>query len=301
MFCGDWANLAPLGTKFLKSFESFDYRGLHNELLSALAELDFLLQIALQVKHAQLFVYLYFVEKLLNEEMIILPEVVHLVARYFTDGFPFFLNGVELVVGLFQGFLILVDKGAEFLKDLFLGLEVGGFLGVDFLLLFLATGAVAIIGFVERFGNGIVGGFVVVFVPAFGQKSFESLFLHFLVEDVELVADGTCSVADEGDVVVHQFVESSEQVFATHGGVVHFGFGFGLGVCCPLGCRLFGNGFGDCCCVVCVRVVLNGSRSFLLSNGLQCVVGDIFLGRGGYCIFIQIFHFDGVLFLELVL
>ena len=305
---GHGAYLAPLVAEFLQGFEGFDHGGLDDKLFGALAQLDFLFEVALEVEHAELFVYLYFVEELLDEEVVVLPEVVHLVARHFAYGLPFVLDGIEFVVCLFEGLLVLVDKGAELFKYLLFGFEVGGFLGVDLLLHFLSACAVDVVGGEECLGHAVVGRMVVVLVAAFGQEGFEGFLFGFLVEEVELVADGTGTVSDVCDVVVHQFVECREEVFASHGGVVYYGLVFRLCLCLVLGmsrlllCRLRGNlGLGFVVGVVCVRVVGNSFGSFLLDNGLQFVVGDVFLVGEVCCILIQVFHFDGVLFLELVL
>ena len=115
----------------------------------------------------------------------------------------------------------------------------------------------------ECFGDGVVGGFVVVFVAAFGKEGFEVLFFDLFVEQVELVADGAGTVADASNVVIQQFVEGSEERFAVHGGVVYHGFGQGFAVVVGrgvgVGRGLHGVfGFGSLGVVDCVRVVVNG-------------------------------------------
>ena len=104
--------LLPAGAEFLEGFEGFGDRGLDDELFGFLAELYFLLKVLFLVEGAEFPVYLEFVEELLNLEVVVLPEVVHLFAWHFADGFPSLLYFVEALHGLLHLLFAAVGEGA---------------------------------------------------------------------------------------------------------------------------------------------------------------------------------------------
>ena len=166
--------------------------------------------------------------------MVVLPEVVHLVAGHFADGFPALLDFVEPVEGGANLLLFAVDQCAELLEKSFLRFEVLLFLLFKFLEVLLATGTVAVVQGVELLGDTVVLALVVILVASVGQEGFESGFLHFVVEFVEAGADGLRTTLDLLHLFGHQLLQGGQQAFAVKCAVVDFRLGGFLVV-------LFGN------------------------------------------------------------
>ena len=94
---GHGAGLFPAGAEVLQAFEGFGHGALHDELFGGFAKFYLLLEVALLVESAQLAVDFQLIEELFYLEMIVLPEVVHLLAGHFADGFPALLDFVEFL------------------------------------------------------------------------------------------------------------------------------------------------------------------------------------------------------------
>ena len=127
---GHGTYLLPLDTEILQPFEGLCHRGLHNELLGLLTERYLLVEVALLIQGAQLTVNLQLVEELFYLEVVVLPQVVHLVARHVADAFPALLYLVEAIQRGAHLFLLAVYQRAKFLNEGLFGRQV-------FLLLFL--------------------------------------------------------------------------------------------------------------------------------------------------------------------
>ena len=241
LLCGHGAYLFPAGTEVLQALEGLGDRRLHDELFGAFAQFYLLLEVALLVEGAELAVDLQFVEELFNLEVVVLPEVVHLLAGHLTDGFPALLDVVELVHSGAHLLLFGVDELAHLFDKGLLGLEVLFLLLLEVVEVFLACGAVLVVQAVHLLGHSVVFVLVVVLVAPFGDEFLEGGVLHLAVQFVETGADGGHAVSDFLDVLSHEFLHGFDQLLAGAGAVVGCRLGFG-------GCRLFRSfrSFGGC-------------------------------------------------------
>ena len=221
LFDGHGTNLAPLFAEQLQFPGGLGDGRFHDEFFGFLADEGLALEVFLLVEEHEFLVHLDLAEELFDEEVVVLPKAVDFGARHVADGFPAFLDGVEVVVGLFQALVVVVDELAEFVKDFLFLFQVFLFDGLELVDMFLSALAVLVICFAVGFGDGVVAALIFVLVAAFGDEAVEGLFLGLLVGVEEGNLDGAYAVFNLGDVVVlEEFLEGGHHFLARHGGAV---------------------------------------------------------------------------------
>ena len=169
--------------------------------------------------------------------MVVLPEVVHLVARHLTDAFPALLDIIEFVEGGTYLLLLGVYQLAQFLDKGLLGLKVLLFLFLQVVQIFLSQFAVAVLQAVELFADFVAEGFLyglfgflVVFCLglSFGRLRFRCGFGCFgfalAFQGVEAGAEKSHAVLDFLHVLLQQFLEGCHEFFTREVAVVDLGF-----------------------------------------------------------------------------
>ena len=264
-----WPYLFPLGSQLLRHFGGFLHRGLHYQLFGLFAQQYLLLEVPFHVEVSQLAVDFHLPEQLLQQEVVLLPQVVHLLVRHFSYLVPAVLQHLELVVHLLQAFLVGVYQLPQLLEDLLFRLQVLLLGGLHRVMVLLAFAAVGVVYLVVGLAHGVVALLVVFFLASLFEEFGESCRLHLFLQRGKPCAYLGHSVLYVRNLVGEQRLEGAHQLFPSHRRIV----GVGLHKRCVLLLRLlfFAFLFG--------RTALFGWRGFCCSGLGGLLLG--FLRRGG--------------------
>ena len=258
------SDFLPLVVEVLKGGESL-VDGFHqHQSFGLFAQFYLLLKVLLEIQIFEFLVNTENIEEFLHKEMIVLPEVVRLVLRHGTDGFPLFLKVFELVVQHLEVGLVFHEH-AQFFNDAAFGLQVLLFFLFKILQEFLLVVLESVQGLIEFQLDVGDFGFEILFLVVFVSEEGLFLGLTVLFEDSQDVgfqhahAGFDFVVVGFGDHAAdflnglvqrevfilclnlfegfHRFFRSGFGLYGFRGGLVvfdfahHFGGGFGSWFC----------------------------------------------------------------------